>query len=199
MQRRVQQTDGNRQVTSLLKQSLEIVFEHRAHLLVQDFNSRCVILGQNHRSRDGDAFRARQEHVLRAAQSDALRAKIHGKLQFRSGIGVCVHAQTLRFFHPTHELGHLRVLFVHALTSGVHFNFSVDDEPFTTIQRNPIAGFHGGDQVRGRDAFAAVEIRFFLRLVHSHGRDARNARQAPSTSDDGGVRRHATVLRQETI
>ena len=92
MQRRVKQPDGHRQPLHDLEQRLEIAALHRQQFGQRRAAAR-LILGEDHLAHRDNPL-AVEEHMLGAAEADALGAELHrlAGIQRRFGIGAHFHA-----------------------------------------------------------------------------------------------------------
>ena len=103
VQRRIEQADGDRQAGHDLEQPDEVLALHR-----QDLGQRrapaLLVVGQDHLAHRDDAV-ALEEHVLGAAEADALGAELARLGCVRRRLGVGADAQRAELVGPGHQLG----------------------------------------------------------------------------------------------
>ena len=95
VQRRIEQADGDRQAGHDLEQFGEVLPLHRQQLGERGAPARLVV-GEDHLAHRDDAL-ALEEHVLGAAEADALGAETarHARVGRRLGVGAHLHAPDL--------------------------------------------------------------------------------------------------------
>jgi hypothetical protein len=101
MQWRIEKPDGHRQAVHDGEQFDEVGALHRQQL-GQRRTSRFLVLGENHLAHRADAILL-EEHMLGAAQPDALGAEFDGSLRVRRRVGVGAHFQLARGVGPPHQ------------------------------------------------------------------------------------------------
>ena len=103
MQRRIQVTHGHGTAFQRLVHGLEVALLHR-----QDLGQRLLALllgvGEDHLAHGRDAV-GLEEHMLGAAQADALGAEGHRLLGVARGVGVGAHLEGAGRVGPAHEAG----------------------------------------------------------------------------------------------
>ena len=98
MQRRVNQADDDGQAVHRLEDALEVA-ALEGQQLVQGLVALVLVLGQDHALHDGQALLL-EEHVLGAAQADALRAEAARALGVPGVVGVGPHLQAAELVGP---------------------------------------------------------------------------------------------------
>ena len=105
MQRRIEQPDGHRQALHDLEQFDEIRALHRQQL--GERRAAAVVgVGEDHLAHGEDAVVV-EEHVLGAAQADALGAEGARRARVGRGLGVGAHPQPARGVRPFHQPGEI--------------------------------------------------------------------------------------------
>ena len=103
VQRRVQQPDGHGQLVHDAQDRLEVPLLH-GQQLVQGLAPSHLVVGQDHLPDRVDALFLK-EHVLGAAQADALGAKVAADARLLRQVGVGLDAEPADRVHPAHQLG----------------------------------------------------------------------------------------------
>ena len=101
MQRRIEQPDRDRQALHDFEQLDEIGALHRQQLR-QRRAARLFVLGKDHLAHGADAGFL-EEHVLGAAQPDALAAKLDGGARIFRRVGVDANAELANLVGPAHQ------------------------------------------------------------------------------------------------
>ena len=105
MQRRIEQADGDRQAGHDLEQLDEIVALHR-----QDLGQRgaaaASLRGEDHLAHRDDAV-GLEEHVLGAAEADALGAEIARRAGIERRFGIGAHLHAADRIGPCHDGGEI--------------------------------------------------------------------------------------------
>ena len=101
MERRVKEADGNRQSAHCAEDALKVLPLHRQQLGQRGF-SLLDGFGDDHFAHRCDAVGVK-EHMLRAAESHALRAEGNCLLRVFGRVGVGAHAQGALFVCPFHK------------------------------------------------------------------------------------------------
>ncbi len=102
VQRRVEQPDRHREAGHLPQDPLEILFLHRQQLLQGRFPLG-IVAGQDHPPHQRHPLLL-HEHVLGAAEADALGPQLQGPAGIAGCIGVGAHAQPAGLIGPGEEL-----------------------------------------------------------------------------------------------
>ena len=105
MQRRVEQTDGDRQPLHDLEQLGEVAALHRQDL-GERRAARLLRIGEDHLAHREDAVGI-EEHVFGAAQSDALGAELQSGARIRRRVGIGAHAELAHLVGPGHQRAEL--------------------------------------------------------------------------------------------
>ena len=101
MQRRIEQADRDRQALHDLEQLDEVAALHRQDL-GERRAARLFLVGEDHLAHGADAVLI-EEHVLGAAQPDALGAVFQRGARVRRRIGIGAHAELAHLVGPTHQ------------------------------------------------------------------------------------------------
>ena len=141
MQRRVEQADGDRKPGHDLEQFGEVLALHRQELGERGAAS-LLGVGEDHLAHRDDPL-AVEEHVLGAAEADALGAERAGDAGVGRGLGVGAHLHSPDRVGPAHErreiAGHLRLH--HRRRALHHFaRAAVDGEDVALLQRHAAHG-----------------------------------------------------------
>ena len=182
VERRIQEADANRHALKRLVELLEV-----ALLIGQDLVQRDLALGggvgADHLAERGDAV-GLKEHVLGAAQADALGAQLAGLLRVGGGVGVGADLQGAELVGPAHDgaevAGDLRV---HGL-----------DQAVVDVAGGAVDG----------DAVALVvglarQGELLVLLVHGDVAAAGDAALAHAAGNDGRVAGHAAAHGQDAL
>ena len=105
MQRRVEQADRDRQPAHDLEQFGEVLALHRQKLGERGAAS-LLVVGEDHLAHRHDPL-AVEEHVLGAAEADALGAERAGGARVGRGLGVGAHLHPSHPIRPGHERGEI--------------------------------------------------------------------------------------------
>ena len=103
MQRGVQQADRHRQARHRAQDAEEVLALHRENLRKR-LAARVLVVGQQHLAHREDALLV-EEHVLRAAEADALGAEAARAACVLGGVGVGADLQGAQVVGPAQELG----------------------------------------------------------------------------------------------
>ena len=109
VQRRVERTDGHRALAHGAEDAHEVLALHGQQLGERLFAT-LDVFGQDHLAHGDDAFAA-EEHVLGAAEADALRTEGDGIGRLVGLIGVGAHEQLAPLVGPLHHVGVVTVRF----------------------------------------------------------------------------------------
>ena len=101
VQRRIQQTDGNRQLAHRLIYALEVFLLH-GQQLIQRTHALIDCFGNDHFAHSRNSVLIK-EHMLRAAKTDAFRAKTDGLLGVVGCVRVGSHLKRSHFISPFHD------------------------------------------------------------------------------------------------
>ena len=101
---RIEQADGDRLAVHSLKDALKVLLLERQHL-VQGRLAFLVCLGHDH-AHDGVAGSLVKEHVLGAAQANALGTKVYRTLRVYRIVGIRAHSKGADFIGPTQQPSH---------------------------------------------------------------------------------------------
>ena len=105
VQRRIEQADGHRQAVHDREQLGEIGALHRQELGKRDPPPR-LVGRQDHFAHDIDAL-ALEEHMLGAAQTNALGAERAGRPRIGRGLGIGAHGHAAAGIGPGHDLAEI--------------------------------------------------------------------------------------------
>ena len=179
VQWRVEQADRDREPGHRLEDPLEVGLLHRQQLVER----RATILlgdGEDHLLHHRQPLLL-HEHVLGAAEADALGAELARLGGVLRRVGVGAHAQPAHVVGPGED--RLEVL----VDAGRNqLDMADDDDATAAVDRDHVALAQGVRADRDR---AGLEI-------ERQAGAARDTRLAHAARDDGGVRGHATVRRQ---
>ena len=176
MQRRIEQPDGHRQAAHDLEQLDEIVALHRQQLRERGAALRLVV-GQDHLAHRADAVLV-EEHVLGAAEPDALGAEFHRHARVVRRVGVGAHAELARLVGPAHQRRELarQLRLDHRHPAGQHLAGRAID----------------GDEIAGAERLAG-DGHGARRIVHAQRARARDAGLAHAARHHRGMRGHAAA------
>ena len=182
MQGGIQEADGDRAALHSLVDALEVALLHG----LQDSQSALTLLHgvrADHAADGADAL-ALEEHVLGAAQADALSAELAGLSGVVGGVGVGADLQAAVLVTPAHDTAEL------AADGGVGGGHrAVIDVTGGAVQGDPIA-LHIG---------LAGQLKLLVGLVHLDLTTAGDAALAHAAGHDGGVGGHAAANGQNAL
>ena len=101
VQRRVEQANGHRPLAHDLEQRGEIAALHRQELGKRG-TARLFVVGEDHLAHRLDAALV-EEHVLGAAEADALGAEAHGSFRIGRRVGIGAHAELAHLVGPADQ------------------------------------------------------------------------------------------------
>ena len=182
VQRRIEQADGDRQAGHDLEQLDEVLALHRLDL-GQRRAAALLVVGQDHLAHGHDAV-ALEEHVLGAAEADALGAELArlGRIGRRLGVGA--DAERAELVGPLHQLGEI------AAELGLHGRHDAqDDLAGAAVERDGLARLHHRAAHAERAGLA----------VDAHVARARDAGLAHAARHHGGVAGHAAGRGQDAF
>ena len=182
VQRRIEQADGDRAAVHDLEQLDEVGALHRQQL-VERGAARLLVVGEDHLAHRLDAALV-EEHVLGAAQPDALGAEAHGGLGVGRRVGIGAHAELAHLVGPGDERGELagKLRLDHVDLAGQHLAGGAVDGDEVALFEGLAAGGH-----------AAVGV------IDADRAGAGNAGLAHAARDHGGVRGHAAARREDAL
>ena len=174
VERGVQETDGHGAALQGLVHGLEVALLHGLQLgqsLLALFHG----VGADHLPDGGDAVLLK-EHVLGAAQADALRAELHRLSGVPGVVGVGAHAHLAVLVRPGHDAAEF------AGDGGVDGGDGLAvDVAGGAVQGDPVALL----------VDLAVQLELLVLLVHLDGAAARHTAGAHAPGHHGGVGGHA--------
>ena len=174
MERGVQEADGHGTALQGLVHGLEVALLHGLQL-GQSLLPLLHGVGADHLPDGGDAV-GLEEHVLSAAQADALGAEFHGLGGVPGVVGVGADAHLAVLVRPGHDPAKL------AGDGGVHGGDGLAvDVAGGAVQGDPVALLVG----------LAVQLELLVLLVHLDGAAAGHAAGAHAPGHHGGVGGHA--------
>ena len=148
VQRRIEQADGHRQSGHDLEQRLEVGALHGQHL-GERLAAAGLVVGADHLAHGEDAAFL-EEHVLGAAEPDALGAELAGLARLARRVGVGAHAQRPRLVGPAHDGGEvarqLRLAHLHPALE--HLALAAVDGDDVALPEHLAADRHGAGLVR---------------------------------------------------
>ena len=183
VERRIQGAHDHRIAVHDLEEFDEVLALH-GQQLAEGGRTGLVIFGEDHLADVRDAFRL-EEHVFRAAKSDAFRAEHACCPGIARSFGVRANARLAVLVDDRHELGEVagsRIRVDRGGLAGEHFaGRTVDRNPVPFAQLVAIAGDRAG-----------------LR-IHVHVARSSHARRAHAARHDSGVRSHAPARREDAL
>ena len=182
VQRRVEQTNGNRIAGHSLEDALEVGLLIRQNL-VQSLTAAFCIFCQNHFAHGFDLLTF-EEHVLRTAQTDTYGTKATGHRSIVRRIGIGTHLQLRIFVGQVHQFGKVTGKF-----GSFRFNLSLVHFTRTAVQRNEIAFLQNN----------AVHLYGTGLIVNIQCACTRNTALTHATGYNGCMRSHATAGRQNAF
>ncbi len=182
VKRRIQKPDRHRQPLHDLEQLDEIRPLHRQQLRERGAAG-LLVFGQDHLAHGADAGFL-EEHVLGAAEADALGAELDRGARIVGCIRIDAHADLADLVGPAHQGAELARQFRldHRHAAGKHL-------AERAIDGDDVAGLEGA----GADAHRAAAI------VDADVAAARDAGLAHAARDHGGVRGHAAARGQDAF
>ncbi len=182
MQRRIEQPDRDRQALHDLEQLDEIRALHRQQFR-QCGAARLLVLGEDHLAHGADAGFL-EEHVLGAAQPDALGAELDGGARIVRRVGVDADAELADLIGPAHQRAEFAGQFRldHRHPPGQHL-------AERTVDGDDVAGLEGARA----DAHGAAAV------IDADGAAAGDAGLAHAARDHRGVRGHAAARGQNAF
>ena len=126
-----------------------------------------------------------KEHVLRAAQSNALSAEQARIFGVARNVGVGANAQAANRIDPAHELHEIGIIGLRL----ERLEPAVDYAARRSVNREPVALLVG----------AALHAQFLLRFVYDAIACAGHAALAHAAGNDSGVRGHAAARSQNSV
>ena len=182
MQRRIEETDRDRAAFHRLVDLLKVLLLDGQDLVQSGF-ALLGRVGADHLAECGDAVRLK-EHVLGAAQADALRAQLKRLARIARRIRICAHGKLLILVRPAHDAAEL------ARNLGVHGgDDAVIDVAGGAVERNGIALM-----VR-----LAGQLKALVLLVHQDLGAAGDAAGTHAARDHGRMRGHAAAHGQNAL
>src|SRR2546423_10474893 len=106
MQRRIQQTNGDRKAGHLAEDADEVATLQRQKFF-EGLLSGADAIGKNHLAHGSQTLIAK-EHVLSAAQADAFSAKAPRRFRVQRRISIGAHAESAKLIGPLHQLMKIR-------------------------------------------------------------------------------------------
>ena len=182
VQRRVKEADGHRQPAHRAEDALEVLPLHRQQL-GQRRLALLDRLGDDHLAHRGDAV-GFEKHMLRPAESDALRAEGDRLPRVLGRVGVGAYAQGALFVRPFHE----------RLEVARNGRGRRGDLPDVDAARRAV----DGQLVALADGLAG-DGEVLLLLVDEDVSAARHAAAAHTARDDGRVRRAAAAHGEDAL
>ncbi len=177
MQRRIEEADGDRKPLHFPEEADEIAFLHGQNL-GQGALAPFEIVGEDHLAHRHDAVGI-EEHMLGAAEADALGAELASDLGILRGVGVGADLELAVLVDPLHELTEVAGQF------GLHRRYLAEDD-FT-------GGTIKGDDVALFDNNAALGGELLLAIVDDDVAATGDAAFAHAASDDRRVGGHAAA------
>ena len=174
VQRRIEQANRDRQAVHRLEDADEILALMRQQVLQGDA-AFLFVLRQDHRPHVLDAV-AFEEHVLGAAQADALGAELAGPLGILRRVGVRANLQRAILVGPVHHRGEVagELRRLRGDRAGHHFAGRAVDRERVVVRERLAADFDLAGLLVDRDLAGAGD-----------------AAAAPAAGDHGRVARHA--------
>ena len=182
MQRRIEQPDRHRQALHDLEQLDEIGALHRQQFR-QRGAARLFVLGQDHLAHGADAGFL-EEHVLGAAQPDALGPELDRGARVVRGIAVDADAELADLIGPFHQRAEL----------AGHFRLDHRHPPGQHLAQRSV----DGDDVAGLEG-ARADAHGAAAIVDADRAAAGDARLAHAARHHGGVRGHAAARGQDAL
>ena len=182
MERRVEQADGHRQAGHRPEDPLEVALLEGAQL-VEVLHPVGGVLGHDHALHDRQAVLA-LEHVLGAAEADALGAELPGAGGVLGRVGVGAHRQGAGAVGPSEDRDQGRVVRVGRQQRGV----AGEDGAAGAVDRDPVAL---AERLRRRSRSS--------RRREADGRDPADGRLAHADGDDGRVARLAAARGEDAL
>ena len=178
--RRIEKADRDREPGHRLEDALEVGLLHRQQLVERDA-ARCLVPRQDHLLHDRQPVLG-HEHVLGAAEADALRSELARLGGILGRIRIRAHAEPAELVGPVEDRAEVLV------DRRRHETDGADDDPAgAAVDR---------DHVADVDHVLADRHRSRLRVDREPFAPG-HARLAHAARDDSRVRGHATVRRQD--
>ena len=198
MQRRIQQADGHGQLVHDAQDRLEVALLHGQEL-VQGLAPPLLAVGQDHLPDRVDALLL-EEHVLGAAQADALGAEVPADARLLGQVGVGLDAEPAGLVHPAHEPGKAPV---GGRAGG--FAVAVEQHPqhVGRVGHELALDHLSGAAVQGQPVpfpeHGAADAGFAGAVVHAQGVAAHHAHGAELPRHQRGVGGHAAPRREDAL
>ncbi len=183
VQRRVEEADGDRQALHLLEDAEEVPLLHRQDL-GQGALAPFQVLGQDHLAHGHDPV-ALEEHVLGAAQADALGPELAGDRGVVGGVGIGADLEPAVLVDPFHEQAEVSGEL--GLDRG---NGALHDLAGGAVEGNDVALL---------DHFAVLVGKLLGLVVDLDVAAARDAALAHAAGDDGCVGGHAAAGGEDAL
>eukprot|EP00754_Rhynchopus_humris_P025711 Rhum_TRINITY_DN14960_c6_g1::Rhum_TRINITY_DN14960_c6_g1_i1::g.130403::m.130403 len=182
VQGRVQEADGARVPLHRLQDADEVLALVREDLR-QGVAAPRLVLREDHLTHGVDAVLL-EEHVLRAAQPDALRAEPERRRRVARRVRVRAHAEAADVRRPRQQLAE------RAAQVRLHqLRLAVEDASGGAVEGQPVA----------LAEHALAEGRPLVLVVDDQLGHAADAALAHAAGDDGRVRRHASARREDAL
>ena len=186
VQGRVEEADGDGEARHRAEDAVEVLALHGEDA-GEGLAAAGLVLGEDHLADGEDAVLA-EEHVLRAAEADALGAELAGLGRVLGSVGVGAHAEAAGVVAPGHQarevVGQLGVGEGHG---------AEHDLAGGAVQGDDVAATDGEVAAPGLDAEGAGGV------VDLEIAAAGHAALAPAARDDGGVGGHAAAGGEDAL